>query len=139
MRLASFFQRRLQADLSVEYVGNTPNCRYDSLEGVAEALNKRLEEADECRREAQEEADRAHSKMEQEIDELRERLNSELEVVYTEENSRIQSILANLQKAVAGDSGQEGTSDVPEIVLEARAELTLKQTYQINRKEVQSE
>ena len=77
--------------------------------------------------------------MEQEIDELRERLNRELEVVYTEENSRIQSVLAKLQKAVAGDSGQEDANDVSEIVLEARAELTLKQTYQIGRKKIQSE
>ena len=103
---------------------------------VADALNKRLEEADEGRRATQERIDRTCKEVAQKVSELEERLNSEIEEKYTSENNRLQAALNSLQ---AVPPTRRRKRRPKPFCTETKAELVVKQTYRLRATEAKEE
>lgn len=95
-----------------------------STEALVDALSRQASDHDESRREACESLAERCNEFRKQVDALGERVNEELGAKYTCEDSRLQCLLAKLRGAGA-----------PKEVAKAKAELVLRQTYELQKRE----
>ena len=100
---------------------DNPCIRKEEQEKILKALDERVCEHDDSRRVVQEKVCEICGNLRKHVDELEERVNKELEVKFVAEDERLQEAFNALRTA----------GSLPDALAKARAELRVKQTYDV--------
>lgn len=103
----------------------------DEQRTIIKLLNERLDEHNENRKAVQEEVHRICNEIRMKLNEMEEKINNELERQFTKEDDRLQSTLSELNTII--NTKDEHTNT--EVFRKAKAELAVKQTYEIKKHE----
>ena len=113
----------------------------DTVEGVKEALNKCLEEADQNRKAVQEDLHSICDESIKRLTDIKEDISGKLEEEFKREDSRLQSTLNTVQSIFTIKEANNGYDDdeLLNIIKKAKAELVVKQMYRVKAKVEYSE